>query len=118
MAGGRIYGSVSQKSDAYSYYIDWAEGYTESDRNKNKSYAYAEVHIVCNKHTSYQNNLYQEMYIDGTGFSSTVNVSLSPGSNVILVSGTKWSIYHNNDGSKSIGISASSQLPYGSGWRT
>ena len=37
MASGRIYGSVSQKSDSYSYYIDWSEGYTDGDRIENKS---------------------------------------------------------------------------------
>ena len=78
MASGRIYGSVSQKSDSYSYYIDWSEGYTDGDRIANKSYVNAWVHIVCNKHTSYQNNLYQELYIDGTLFTNTLNVSLSP----------------------------------------
>lgn len=76
MASGRIYGSVSQKSDSYSYYIDWSE--YGQDVNENLSNVNAWVHIVCNAHTSYQNNLYQELYIDGTLFTNTLNVSLSP----------------------------------------
>lgn len=76
MASGRIYGSVSQKSDSYSYYIDWSE--YGQDVNENLSNVDAWVHIVCNAHTSYQNNLYQELYIDGTLFTNTLNVSLSP----------------------------------------
>lgn len=78
MASGRIYGSVTQRPDSYVYYIDWSEGYTDGDRIANKSYVSALVHILCNKHTSYQNNLYQELYIDGTLFTNTLNVSLSP----------------------------------------
>lgn len=76
MASGRIYGGVSQKSDSYSYYIDWSEHGQDSSRNI--SHVDAWVHIVCNAHTSYQNNLYQELYIDGTLFTNTLNVSLSP----------------------------------------
>lgn len=76
MASGRIYGSVSQKSDSYSYYIDWSEH--GQDVNGNLSNVDAWVHIVCNAHTSYQNNLYQELYIDGTLFTNTLNVSLRP----------------------------------------
>lgn len=76
MSSGRIYGSVSQKPDSYQYYIDWQE--TGQDAGRNISHVQAWVHILCNAHTSYQINRYQELYIDGTLFTNTLNINLSP----------------------------------------
>lgn len=76
MASGRIYGSVTQRPDSYVYYIDWSENGV--DVANNKSNVYAEVHILCNKHTSYQSNRYQELWIAGTMFSNSLYISLSP----------------------------------------
>lgn len=76
MASGRIYGSVTQKPDSYTYYIDWSE--SGQNISANTSDVTAWVHILCSAHTSYQNNLYQELYIDGTLFANTLNISLSP----------------------------------------
>ena len=77
MASGRIYGSVTQKPNAYVYYIDWSE--SGQNASANTSHVNAWVHILCNSHTSYQNNLYQELYIGSQGYSTTLSsVSLSP----------------------------------------
>ena len=110
---GRINGSVSRRADSYSYYIDWSE--SDVSVNNNSSVVSATVYIYCSAHNAWASGLSQSLTIDGTTFTDTKTVDLSPGVTVALVSGSK-TVYHNNDGTKSITISASSDLPYGSGW--
>lgn len=113
MASGTIYGSVGANGDSYSYYIDWIEDNVNVDANTSRVRAW--VHISCSKHSAYQNNCAQNLYINGVHFSNTVNINLSAGANVELVYG-ETTITHNDDGTKNINISANGTLPYGSGW--
>lgn len=113
MASGTIYGSVGSHGDSYSYYIDWIEDNINVDANTSRVRAW--VHISCSNHSAYQNNCPQNLYINGVHFSSTVNINLSPGVNVELIYG-ETTITHNDDGTKTINISANGTLPYGSGW--
>ena len=113
MASGRINGSVSQRPDSYSYYIDWSEDSINVEENS--SIVRAWVHIYCSKHTAYQNNCSQNLYINGVHFSNTLNINLSPGVDVQLLYG-ETKVYHEADGTKRINISANGTLPYGSGW--
>lgn len=110
---GRINGSVSQRPDAYEYWIDWSE--SNVNTTNNTSVVSATVYIKCNSHTSYENNKTSNLTINGQTFSNTLNINLSPGTTVALVSGSV-TVGHNNDGSKTINISATSALPNGSGW--
>lgn len=112
MSSGRINGSVGARGDSYSYYIDWQ---AFPDAATNSSLVKAWVHITCSKHSAYQNNCGQNLYINGVHFSNSVNVNLSAGVNVELIYG-ETRIYHDNDGRKCINISANGTLPYGSGW--
>ena len=109
----RISGSVSQRSDSYSFYIDWSESDVSVANNTSKVTATA--YIYCSKHSASASNQLQKLVIDGTTFTATKNISLSSGVTVTLISGSK-TITHNIDGSKSITISASCDLPDGSGW--
>lgn len=110
---GRINGSVTQKSDAYEYWIDWNESNVSIANNS--SIVSATVYVKCNSHTSYENNKTSTLSINGQTFSNTLNINLAPGTTVALVSGST-TVTHNNDGSKTINISSSSALPNGSGW--
>ena len=110
---GRINGSVTQKPDAYEYWIDWNE--SNINNANNTSTVSATVYIKCNSHTSYENNRTSTLSINGQTFSNTLNINLSPGTTVTLISGST-TVTHNSDGSKTITISASSALPNGSGW--
>lgn len=112
-----ISGSVSQRSDAYSFYIEWSESKASDYISTNKTTVDATAYIYCSKHTAWQSGLAQKLIIDGTEFTATKTVELSSGVTVALVSGSK-TITHNSDGSKSITISAECDLPYGDGWRT
>ena len=113
MANGTIYGSVGAHGDSYSYYIDWSEDNINVEANTSRVRAW--VHISCSRHSAYQNNCTQHLYINGVHFSNTVNINLSPGVNVELLYG-ETTVAHNNDGTKTINISANGTLPYGSGW--
>lgn len=113
MAGGTIYGSVGNRGDSYSYYIDWVD--EQMDINSNSSIVKAWVHISCSAHSAYQNNCSQNLYINGVHFSNTLNINLSSGVNVTLIYG-ETRVYHDADGRKRINISADGTLPYGSGW--
>ena len=113
MAQGTIYGSVGAHSDSYSYYIDWIEDNVNVDTNTSRVRAW--VHVSCSNHSAYQNNCAQNLYINGVHFSNTLTVTLSAGANVELVYG-ETTITHNDDGTKTINISANGTLPYGSGW--
>lgn len=108
----RIGGSVAQREDSYSFYIDWSE---TVDTANNRSTVTATAYIYCSAHTAYASNLAQSLTIDGTVFTNTVNVNLSSGVVVALVSGSK-TIAHDNNGNKSIVISADCALPNGNGW--
>ncbi len=110
---GRISGSVSQRGDSYSFYIDWLE--SSVNQSSNTSVVTATAYIYCSAHTAYENNLAQSLTIDGTTFNDTKNISLSSGVTVALVTGSK-TITHNTDGSRSITISANCDLPNGAGW--
>lgn len=110
---GRINGSVTQKADVYEYWIDWNE--SNVDVSNNTSVVSATVYIKCNAHTSYENNKTSTLIINGQTFRNTLNLNLSPGTTVALVSGSV-TVGHNNDGSQAVTISASSALPNGSGW--
>lgn len=112
MAGGTINGSVANRGESYSYYINWQ---AESDIASNSSLVRAWAYIACYAHSSNQNNCGQNLYINGVHFTSNKNISLSSGVTVELIYG-ETRVYHNNDGSKSINISANGTLPYGSGW--
>lgn len=112
---GRINGSVSQRSDSYSFYIDWSE--SEISNVNNTSKVDATAYIYCSAHTAYGGGNAQSLTIDGTNFTDTIYIDLSPGVTVALISGSKV-IQHNTDGSKSITISANCDLPDGGGWRT
>lgn len=108
-----ISGSVSQRSDAYSFYIEWSE--SEPDIANNTRVVSATAYIYCSKHTAWANGLAQKLIIDGTEFTAIKNVDLSSGVTVSLVSGSK-TIEHNADGNKSITISAECDLPDGNGY--
>ncbi|MCI8587835.1 MAG: hypothetical protein HFJ49_04410 [Clostridia bacterium] len=110
----RINGTIENKADSYEYYILWEE--RNLDFINNKSSVYAEVHIYCRAHSSYASNLKQNLWINGTHFENVLSVSLSPGTDIIVVSGQVDNIYHEADGSKSINISSNSILPSGNGW--
>lgn len=111
----RINGSVSQRSDSYSFYIDWSESKASNYIETNQTTVSATAYIYCSNHTAYASGLAQKLIIDGTEFTATKTVNLSSGVTVALVSGSK-TITHNADGKKSITISANCDLPYGSGW--
>lgn len=108
-----IPGSVSQRSDSYSFYIEWSE--SDIDIANNTSKVTATAYISCSKHNAWQSGLGQKLVIDGTEFTETISVDLDPGVTVTLVSGSK-TITHDSDGSKSITISADCDLPYGDSW--
>lgn len=112
---GRINGSVSQRSDSYSFYIDWSESKASDYISTNKTTVNATAYIYCSAHTAWASGLSQKLIIDGTEFTATKTVDLSPGVRVALVSGSK-TITHNSDGKKSVTISASCDLPDGGGW--
>lgn len=112
MISGTIYGSVANRGDSYSYYIDYQ---AQSDITTNSSLVKAWVHIACNAHSATQNNCAQNLYINGEHFSSVKNISLSAGVNIELLYG-ETRVYHDNNGNKAINISANGTLPYGNGW--
>lgn len=108
-----INGSVSQRSDSYSFYIEWSE--SNIDTSSNASKVLATAYIYCSAHTAYDSGLSQKLVIDGTEFTATKSVNLSSGVTVALVSGSK-TITHDADGRKSITISADCDLPDGNGY--
>ncbi len=108
-----INGSVSQRSDSYSFYIEWSE--SNIDTSSNASKVLATAYIYCSAHTAYASGLSQKLVIDGTEFTATKSVNLSSGVTVALVSGSK-TITHDADGRKSITISADCDLPDGNGY--
>nr|DAU91387.1 MAG TPA: protein of unknown function DUF859 [Caudoviricetes sp.] len=110
----RINGYVTQHNEAYEYYIEWEE--FNVNQQDNTSSVRATSYIRCNNHTSYANNKTQKLWIAGREFSNTLNISLSPGTVVQLVSATVDNIGHNWDGSLNIEIAASGDLPSGSGY--
>lgn len=110
----RINGYVTQHNEAYEYYIEWEE--FNINQQANTSSVRATSYIRCNSHTSLANNKTQRLWIAGREFSNTLNISLSPGAVVQLVSATVDNIGHNWDGSLSIEIAASGDLPSGSGY--
>lgn len=112
MANGRINGSVAQRGDSYSYYIDWQ---SEADINSNSSLVKAWVHIACSAHNASHTGCTQSLYISGVQFTNTLTVNLSAGVDILLVYG-ETRVYHNNDGTQAVTISASSNLPSGNGW--
>lgn len=112
----RINGSVSQRQDAYEFYIIWEESDVNIADNTRKITATS--YIYCKKHSAYNYDDYDHyITIDGQEFKTTVSeVVLSAGKTVKLATGSKV-IRHNDDGSKSITISASSpKLPAGNGY--
>ena len=111
----RINGSVSQRSDSYSFFIDWSESKDSNYTSTNQTTVSATAYIYCSKHTAYASGLSQKLVIDGTEFTATKSVNLSSGVTVALVSGSK-TITHDADGRKSITISADCDLPDGNGW--
>ena len=111
----RINGSVSQRSDSYSFYIDWSESNVSVANNTSK--VTATVYVYCSAHNAYAADQAQKLVIDGTTFTATKTINLSSGVTVTLVSGSK-TITHSADGSKKITISADCNLPDGGGWRT
>ena len=110
----RINGSVTQHPEAYEYYIIWSE--SNVNQAKNTSTVTATSYIKCNDHTAWANNKTQNLWINGKKFSKTLDISLSEGKTVTLVKGTVENIQHNSDGSLKIEISASGELPDGSGY--
>lgn len=110
----RITGYVTQYNEAYEYYIEWEE--FNINQQANTSSVRATSYIKCNSHTSWANNKTQRLWIAGREFSNTLNISLSPGTVVQLVSATVDNIPHNWDGSLNIEIAASGDLPSGSGY--
>ena len=110
----RINGSVTQHAEAYEYYIIWSE--SNVNQSKNTSSVTATSYIKCKDHTAWANNKTQNLWINGKKFSKTLNISLSEGKTVTLVTGTVDNIQHNSDGSLKIEISASGELPDGSGY--
>ena len=110
----RINGYVTQHNEAYEYYIEWEE--FNINQQANTSSVRATSYIKCNSHTSWANNKTQRLWIAGREFSNTLNISLSPGTVVQLVSATVDNIPHNWDGSLNIEIAASGDLPSGSGY--
>ena len=112
-----INGSVGQRADSYSFYITWSESKASDYITTNKTTVTATAYIKCTAHTAWATNLDQKLIIDGTEFTDTISVDLSPGVTVKLITGSK-TITHGTDGKKSIKISAECELPYGSGWRT
>ena len=112
-----INGSVSQRADSYSFYIEWSENKASDYISTNKTTVTATAWIACSAHTAWASGLAQKLVIDGTEFTATKTVDLSSGVKVALVTGSK-TITHNTDGSKKITISADCDLPDGSGWRT
>ena len=101
----RITGYVTQHNEAYEYYIEWEE--FNINQQANTSSVRATSYIKCNSHTSWANNKTQKLWIAGREFSNILNISLSPGAVVQLVSATVDNIGHNWDGSLSIVIAAS-----------
>ncbi len=108
-----INGSVSQRADSYSFYIEWSE--SNVDIASNSSKVTATVYVKCTDHNAWANGLSQTLTIDGTKFTGTADVDLSEGKTVKLISGSK-TITHTADGSKKITISADCDLPDGGGW--
>lgn len=110
-----INGSVSSNSDAYSFYITWSESKASDYISTNKTTVTAAAYIKCTDHTAWANGLSQKLVIDGTVFTDSVDVSLSEGVTVKLITGSK-TITHSADGSKKITISADCDLPDGAGY--
>lgn len=110
-----INGSVSQKADSYKFYIEWSESKASDYISTNKTTVNATGWIECSAHTAWASGLSQKLIIDGTEFTATKTVDLSPGVRVALVSGSK-TITHSADGSKKITISADCDLPDGNGY--
>ncbi len=88
----RINGYVTQRPDAYEYYIEWEE--FDVNQQNNTSSVRATAYIKCNSHTSYENNKTTNLWIkcsldeysendinqdnDGMHFSNKQNINLSP----------------------------------------
>ena len=100
-----INGSVSQRSDSYTFYIECIENKPSDYISTNKTTVTATVYVTCSAHTAWANGLKQKLVIDGTEFTANKDVSLKAGVKVALVSGSK-TITHDADGSKKITISA------------
>lgn len=111
----KINGSVSQRSDSYSFYIEWSESKASDYISTNKTTVTATVYVSCSAHNAYGTGYPQTLIIDGTKFTASKDISLSAGTTVALISGSK-TITHNSDGSKSITISADCDLPDGNGY--
>lgn len=112
----RINGSVGQRENAYEFYIIWEE--TDINIANNTSKITAKSYIYCKQHTAYNYDKYNHtITIDGETFTTAVDgISLSAGVTKALAVASKV-IKHNDDGSKSITISASSpKLPAGNGY--
>ena len=110
----RITGYVTQHPEAYEYYIEWEE--YNINQQANTSSVRATAYIKCNNHSAWANSKTTNLWINGVQFSNTLNISLSPGTVVALVSGNVDNIAHAWDGSCSIEIAASGDLPTGSGY--
>lgn len=111
----KINGSVSQRADSYTFYIEWSESKASDYISTNKTTVTATAYVTCSAHTAWASGLAQKLVIDGTTFTATKTVDLSSGVKVALVTGSK-TITHSTDGSKKITISADCDLPDGSGW--
>jgi hypothetical protein len=111
----KINGSVSQKSDAYSFYIEWSESKASDYISTNITTVSATAYISCSKHNAWASGLAQKLVINGKEFTATKTVELSSGVTVALVSGSV-PVEHNTDGTKSITISADCDLPDGNGY--
>ncbi len=81
----RINGNVTQRPEAYEYYIEWEE--FDVNQQNNTSSVRATVYIKCNSHTSYENNRTTNLWINGTHFTNTQNINLSPRKNCTI---GKW----------------------------
>ena len=110
-----ITGTCSLNPTRYSYYAEWSE----SSVNPTNNTSVVTVNVYVRKVSSYNaegSSNPQTLYIDGTAYTDNNAIDMNPETTPRLcVSGSK-TITHNADGSKSITISASGTLPYGSGY--
>lgn len=109
-----ITGTTSRNASKYSYYITWSESSVNSTNNTSVVTASVYAKKISDYSASGSSNP-QTLYIDGTAFTDNNSINLTTSTAQLCVSGSK-TITHNTDGSKSISISASGTLPYGSGY--
>lgn len=109
MASGNITGTTSLHSSDYTFWIDWSSA---KDTINNRSTVTATAYVKSNgswDSDTVNANFTQELTINGNSTSKNIRVNIPKGGTVTLISHSV-TVSHNENGSKSITISANCRL--------